>query len=165
MEVENKSVFEFLGTTMVGSMVYFNLTFFLSIPWLSSMKSDDLSVLKHFDLFVQNWSCFCSLHNLLRLSYVVWCGLLAFTLISCTSSMMFSKTSLTKATDGKQSMSWFFSYRFRGLGLEITSATTFFLPSIGLNLILKCCNSSAHLSKTWLDIAMERKCTSGFWSQ
>ena len=32
-----------------------------------------------------------------------------------------------------------------------------FLPSMWLNLILHCCNSSAHLSRTWLNIPVVRK--------
>ena len=41
----------FLDKTMVGSMVYFNLTIFLRIPLLSKMRYDDLSALILFTLF------------------------------------------------------------------------------------------------------------------
>ena len=53
MEVENNSVSEFLGVTMVGSMVYFNLTIFLSTPLLSITKSYGLFVLIFFAFFTK----------------------------------------------------------------------------------------------------------------
>ena len=81
MVVKNNFVFEFLGMTMVGSMVYFNLTIFLRIQLLSKMKSDDLSTLILFTLFYRTHPAFFSLCSSLRLTFVVCSTLLAFTLV------------------------------------------------------------------------------------
>ena len=65
VEVKNNSVFEFLGMTMVGSTVYYNLTIFLRIPLLSKMKSDNLSALIFFICFYRTDPAFvpCVAHG------------------------------------------------------------------------------------------------------
>ena len=57
---------------MVGSIVCFNITIFLSIQLIPNMKSYGLFELIPFALFLQNWSDFRSLQSSMRSSCVFW---------------------------------------------------------------------------------------------
>ena len=59
----------FLGTTMVGCIVYLSLTIFMSILLLSSMKLWSCFVLIALTLLMQNLSCCCSSHKTSKLSF------------------------------------------------------------------------------------------------
>ena len=136
---KTKALVNFLGTTIVGSTVYFDMTTFLKMLFLSSRKLVPGLVFISFILLLQNQSLVClslaSLHCML-VSSVRW-----------TSSIMFLTTSSVMTGISLLPLSW---YRPRVLNQDTVSTTTFFLPWICWNLMLNCWSSRAHLPSTGL---------------
>ena len=134
-------IVNFLGTMMVGTTENLNLTALLEMLFSSKMKSGSGLALISLTFFFQKLSHCCSLQSTLRFSLSILTVVYIVEWVLCISSKIFSTASSSDSWASLISLSW---HNPIVLSLEITSATTFFLPLMCSNFMLNCCSSNAH---------------------
>ena len=153
----------FLGTTMVGCIVYLSLTIFCSIMLLSSMMLMSCFYYQGFQLFNAKCVLLLLFSQFIKIEFFhvvaswVWYPFNVMNLFTMFSTMLSSVASALSLP-----LSW---YRPMGLSLDIVSTTTFFLLEMCSNRMSNCCSFRAQWSSTGLDIPVVKNGASSLWLQ